>query len=123
MAEPLPAKLIRLAALTVALGLLSPISALAQARRPDPDFNRCAIEYNAGKMADALTDCDKAIAADPARADAYFIKGSILFGDGTLVGAKWVAKPGALEALRKYLELAPDGPHATDVAQMLDAAK
>jgi hypothetical protein len=32
---------------------------------------------------------------------------------------KYDAPPGASEALNKYLELQPDGPHANDVKQML----
>ena len=34
---------------------------------------------------------------------------------------KLEAPAGTAEALNKYLELAPDGPHATDVKQMLTA--
>jgi hypothetical protein len=30
--------------------------------------------------------------------------------------------PGTVEALKKYLELAPDGGHASDVKAMLEAA-
>jgi hypothetical protein len=68
----------------------------------------------------ALPACDKAIAADPHRADAYFIKGSLLMGESSKDAAgKTVAPAGAAEALHKYLELAPTGPHASDVRQML----
>lgn len=96
------------------------------AEDPSPglaEFNICAVEYNTAMTTEALGDCDRAIAADPAKADAFFIKGSILFADTTQVDGKWVVPPGALEALRKYLELAPDGPHAPDVKQMLDMVK
>ena len=86
-----------------------------------PWFNLCALQYNMGKTDAALTACDKAIAADPKKADTYFIKGSILVGDSTVDKAgKVTTPPGALEALKKYLELAPDGSHAPDVQQMLD---
>jgi hypothetical protein len=48
-------------------------------------FNLCAAKYDMGQTgADAVAACDKAIAADPKKADAYFIKGSILFGHGTM---------------------------------------
>jgi len=68
-------------------------------------------------------DCDKAIAADPKKADAYFIKGSTLFGSGKLdAQGKYIVPPGTLETLKKYLELAPDGAHAGDVKAMLEAA-
>ena len=37
--------------------------------------------------------------------------------------ADFVPPPGAVEALKQYLVLAPDGPHVQDVKQMLDALK
>jgi hypothetical protein len=63
--------------------------------------------------------CDKAIAADPTKADAYFIKGSALFGDARIENGKMVLPDGAMQALQKYLELAPSGSHVTDVKAML----
>ena len=62
---------------------------------------------------------DKAIAADPARADAYYWKGTNLIGAATLQGDKMVAPPGTAEAFQKYLELAPTGPHAEEAKAML----
>ena len=99
--------------------------ALAQAGSPAVSyFNSCALLYNADKMDEAIAACDKAIALDPGKADAYFIKGSALYGNGK-VGSdgKYVVPPGTVEALDKYLELAPDGGHAPDVHAMLDALK
>lgn len=85
-------------------------------------FNLCATQYNAGDMEAAAASCDKAIKADPNKADAYFIKGSAMFGNGKLdSNNKYVVPPGTAEALNKYLELAPDGGHATDVTEMLKA--
>jgi tetratricopeptide (TPR) repeat protein len=85
-------------------------------------FNICAVQYNAGNMEGAAVACDKAIAADPNKADAYFIKGSSLYGNGKLdKDNKYVVPPGTTEALNKYLELAPDGAHAADVKAMLQA--
>jgi Tfp pilus assembly protein PilF len=84
-------------------------------------FVQCATLYNHGDMDGALAACNQAIAADPKIADAYFVKGSALFGQGTLSGAKVAAPPGTHEALDQYLALAPDGAHASDVKQMLDA--
>ncbi|PYX90196.1 MAG: hypothetical protein DMG67_13275 [Acidobacteria bacterium] len=83
-------------------------------------FNLCATQYNMGHTEGALAACDKAIAADPKKADAYFIKGSILLAEST-TDAKGVLTPpaGTAEALKKYLELAPDGGHVEDVKQML----
>ena len=84
-------------------------------------FNICATEYNIGNTADAVATCDKAIAADPKKADAYFIKGSYMFANSVLDKDKnFVVPAGTIEALKKYLELAPDGAHAGDVHQMLD---
>lgn len=83
-------------------------------------WNLCATQYNTGNVEGALDACDKAIAADPNRADAYFIKGSLLIaGSKTDANGKVTAPPGTAEALNKYLELQPDGPHANDVKQML----
>ena len=103
------------------------IAAYTKAVAADPNsissFNLCATYYNIGRTDAALAACDQAIAVDPRKADAYFIKGSLLVGDATTVGGKTTAPPGATEALNKYLELAPDGPHAQDVKQMLDFLK
>jgi tetratricopeptide (TPR) repeat protein len=83
-------------------------------------FNLCATQYNSGNTQGALASCDKAIAADPNRPDSYFIKGSLLMGDSKQgKDGKLEAPAGTAEALNKYLELAPDGPHANDVKQML----
>ena len=111
-----------------ALALTAPASAQISDpdKAPDPGrawFNLCAAAYNAGKMDEAVRDCEKAIAIDPTRADAWFIKASALYGQGTLDKANhYVLPPGTLEALRRYLTLAPDGPHAADVKAMLDTA-
>jgi len=71
-------------------------------------------------VAGALDACGKAIAADPNKADAYFIKGSLLVGESkTDASGKMIAPPGAAEALKKYLALVPNGAHADDVKQML----
>ncbi|MGC2694462.1 MAG: tetratricopeptide repeat protein [Candidatus Angelobacter sp.] len=103
------------------------IAAYTKAAEMDPNpgtayFNLCATQYNAGNAEGALPACDKAITADPNRADAYFIKGSLLMGSSTMdKQGKLQAPAGTAEALNKYLELAPDGPHANDVKQMLGA--
>ena len=88
-------------------------------------FNLCATMFNMGQpAAKTVPACDKAIAADPKKADAYFVKGSSLYGEGALDKSnKFVVPPGALEALKQYLVLAPDGPDVQDVKAMLDALK
>lgn len=83
-------------------------------------FNICAAQYNAGNAELALAACDKAIATDPNKADAYFIRGWLLdAGSKTDSNGKVIALPGTAEALKKYLELAPNGPYAGDAKRML----
>jgi tetratricopeptide (TPR) repeat protein len=101
------------------------VAAFEKAASLDPNpgaayFNLCATQYNTGNMEGAETACDKAIAADPNKADAYFIKGSAMYGKGKQEGSKYTVPPGTTEALNKYLQLAPDGPHANDVKAMLE---
>jgi tetratricopeptide (TPR) repeat protein len=87
-------------------------------------FNICATAYNTGLVAEGLVACDQAIGADPRRADAYFVKGSLLLGKGTVgPGGKYIVPAGTAENLQKYLTLAPNGAHVNDVKQMLDALK
>jgi tetratricopeptide (TPR) repeat protein len=103
------------------------VAAFMKAAEIDPNpgvayFNLCATQYNMGMMEGAVAACDKAIAADPKKADAYFIKGSALFGNGKLdANNQYVVPPGTVEALKKYLELAPNGGHVEDVKAMLDS--
>ncbi len=85
-------------------------------------YLRGAIQHRKYRRA-ALAACDKAIAADPNKADAYFIRGSLLFSN-----ARWTRTesschhPAQSKRLQKYLELAPTGAHVADVKAMLDAA-
>ncbi len=83
-------------------------------------FNVGAVLTNAGRPDQANVVWDKVIAADPTKAEAYYQKGVNLLGKET-VGAdgKVVAFAGTAEAFQKYLELAPDGPHAKDAKDML----
>jgi tetratricopeptide (TPR) repeat protein len=83
-------------------------------------FNVCAGAYNAGDVKAALAGCDKAIAADPNKADAWFIKGSLMVADSKAgPNGKLIPPKGTVGALQKYLALAPNGPHAKDVQEML----
>jgi tetratricopeptide (TPR) repeat protein len=85
-------------------------------------FNEAATLYNAGKLPEAGTAADKAIAADPKKAEAYYIKGQALIPQASVdpKTQKIVAPPGCVEAYQTYLELAPDGPHAADVKGILE---
>jgi tetratricopeptide (TPR) repeat protein len=83
--------------------------------------NEAAVLFNTNQMKPALAAAEKAIAADPNRPDPYFIKGQALIGDATVdpKTQKPVAPPGCIEAYQKYLELAPDGPRAPTVKEIL----
>jgi tetratricopeptide (TPR) repeat protein len=84
-------------------------------------FDLCVAHYNARKFDGAMEACDKAIAADPHRADAYYIKGALLFTSATPdKSGRVVAPPGTAEALKKYLQLAPQGAQAKSARDMLD---
>lgn len=113
--------------LLLAASILWAANATAFAQTDNPAvsyFNSCAMLYNAGKTDEAIAACDKAIALDPGKADAYFIKASALFGNAKIGSdGKYEVPPGTIEALNKYLELAPNGAHAPDVHAMLDALK
>ncbi len=87
-------------------------------------FNLCAVAYNIGNIPTAKSACDKAIAADPNKADAYFVKGSLMVGDSkTGANGKILPPKGTVETLQKYLALAPNGPHVKDVNEMLGVLK
>ncbi|MEO6983207.1 MAG: tetratricopeptide repeat protein [Edaphobacter sp.] len=85
-------------------------------------FNEAATLYNAGKLDEAAVAADKSIAADPKRAEAYYIKGQALIPKAAVdpKTQKIVAPPGCVDAYQTYLELAPDGPHASDVKGILE---
>lgn len=88
-------------------------------------FNLGAVLTNANSSNDpvmrkaAVDAFDKAIAADPQKAEAYYWKATNLIGGATLQGDKMVAPPGTAEAFNKYLELQPNGPHAEEAKAML----
>ncbi|MDP9039138.1 MAG: hypothetical protein M3O02_07675 [Acidobacteriota bacterium] len=84
-------------------------------------YNEAATLFNAGASDEAAVAADKAIAADPARADAYYIKGQALIAKATVDPKtnKVTAPPGCVEAYQKYLELQPTGPRADEVKGIL----
>jgi tetratricopeptide (TPR) repeat protein len=84
-----------------------------------PYFNLCAIYYNQKRSQDALAACDQALSSDPTMADAYYIKGSILFGQGREERGQYVVPPGTIESLNNYLKYAPFGDHARVVQDMI----
>src|ERR1700679_2797519 len=70
-------------------------------------FNEAATLYNAGKMDEAAAAADKAIAADPKRAEAYYIKGQALIPKASYdeKTKKITAPPGCVDAYQMYLQL------------------
>jgi tetratricopeptide (TPR) repeat protein len=83
-------------------------------------FNEGAILTNQGKPDEANQAFDKAIVADPTRAEAYYQKGVNLLGKATLgKDGKMIPVPGTVEALNKYLEIAPDGKNAQAAKELL----
>jgi tetratricopeptide (TPR) repeat protein len=73
-------------------------------------YNQGAILYNAGKPDEAIEAYDKSIAADPTKPDAYYQKGVVLISKAVNdKNGKVTPAPGTLEALNKYLEMAPNG--------------
>ena len=79
--------------------------------------------YNSGQHEQSAQAADKAIAADPTKADAYYIKGQSLIDKASIdpKTQKMTAPDGCLEAYLKYLELAPNGAHAADVQGIVGA--
>jgi tetratricopeptide (TPR) repeat protein len=82
--------------------------------------NEAAVLFNAQQGDAAAVAAEKAIAADPTRPDPYYVKGQALIAKASVdKTGKIVAPPGCAEAYQKYLELAPDGPHAQDAKDIL----
>lgn len=102
-----------------ALGIFSQAAEVA-AYPAMPYFNMCATYYNLKRGQDAIAACDRAIASDPSLSDAYYIKATVLFGQGHVEDRKYVVPAGTSESLNKYLEYAPFGQHASAVRDMID---
>ena len=84
-------------------------------------YNLCVMYYNTRTLDGAVEACNKAIAANPSRVEAYFIEGQLLFSAAkTNKDGSRIVAPGTVEALRKYLQLAPAGTYAREARQMLE---
>jgi hypothetical protein len=65
---------------------------------------------------------DKVIAADPNKADAYYLKGATLFAMSTQKSDGTLSPPEVTtESLQKYLALDPNGGYAEQAKGMLQA--
>ena len=84
-------------------------------------FNEAATLFNGSDMDGAAAAADKAIAADPTKVDAYYIKGQALVQKATVdeKTQKITAPPECIAAYQKYLELAPTGSHAEEIKGIL----
>jgi len=87
-------------------------------------FNEGITLYNnAGDEATrkkAVAALDKVLAADPNKADAYFLKGATLFAMSTQKTDGTLEPPaGTSESLQKYLDLQPSGNYADQAKGML----
>jgi tetratricopeptide (TPR) repeat protein len=84
--------------------------------------NEAVIFYQLNNGDAQVAAAEEAITADPTQAIAYYLKGQGLVQKATIDPKtnKIVAPPGCLEAYQKYLELAPDGPYATEVKGVLE---
>ena len=91
--------------------VLHPVPSLAY-------FNLCASLYNLNDLPGASAACDQALAIDPKMANAYYVKAATEYGMDAQHG-KFRASSGTANALKKYLELEPDGPHADEARAML----
>jgi tetratricopeptide (TPR) repeat protein len=83
--------------------------------------NEAVIFFQTNQPDAQVAAADKALAADPNQPVLYYLKGNGLVQKTTMDDKthKLVAPPGCLEAYQKYLQLAPDGPYATEVKGIL----
>lgn len=106
------------------------VAAYEAAAKADPKgaakyyFNEAVMLYNAslttGKVDGIADAADKVIAIDPTKTEAYYLKSQALAaGITTTPDGKFIPPAGLVEAINKYLELAPTGPHAADLKGLL----
>jgi tetratricopeptide (TPR) repeat protein len=84
-------------------------------------FNEGAVLTNAGHLDEANAAFDKAIAANPNYAEAYYQKAINLLGKAQLdpKTGTMIAPPEVATGLNKYLELTPTGPNAASAEALL----
>ncbi|HVB97765.1 MAG TPA: DUF2012 domain-containing protein [Candidatus Dormibacteraeota bacterium] len=100
------------------VGVLAPTSGASCWR------NIGVVLYNTSQMAKAVDPLQKATQADPSDADTWYLLGDALMNtmQSKMVNGKLTAvvQPGTVESFEKYLQLAPNGPHAPEAHQALD---
>jgi len=90
---------------------------------PKAYFNMGANLVNGGQPAKAAEYFKKATDADPKYAEAWYQYGSLQMMQGTVdpkTGAQ-IYPPDTATALKTYLDLQPNGPHAAEASAMLQA--
>ena len=83
-------------------------------------YKEGAVFTNSNHPDEAIKAFDKATAADPNLAEAYYWKGVALLAKATSKDNKLTAPEGTAEAFNKYLALKPDGPMAEPAKQMIE---
>jgi len=86
--------------------------------------NEAIIFFQEGNSAAQVAAADEAIKIDPTQAILYYLKGQGLVGDATVdpTTHRIVLPPDCVAAYEKYLELAPNGQFAQEVAGILQQA-
>jgi tetratricopeptide (TPR) repeat protein len=86
--------------------------------------NEAVIFYQDNDNAAETAAADEAIKIDPSQAILYYIKGQGLVANATVdpKTQRIILPPDCTAAYQKYLELAPDGPYANEVAGILQQA-
>jgi len=86
--------------------------------------NEAVIFYQENNAAAQIAAADEAIKIDPTQAILYYIKGQGLVQSATIDPKtnRIVLPPDCTAAYQKYLDLAPNGPYATEVAGILQQA-
>lgn len=85
-------------------------------------FNLGAVLTNSGKGKEASQAFKKATELQPSYAEAWYQLGVSLLSEAKLdeKTGKMVPAPGTVEALQKYMEVAPTGPHVAEAKSMID---
>ena len=95
---------------------------LDQAKAGQFYYNLGASLVNAGQSEQASAAFKKAVEIDPKHADSYYQLGVYLIGKASFAAdGKVTPVPGTVEALQKYLELAPTGQFADPAKAMLES--
>jgi Flp pilus assembly protein TadD len=82
--------------------------------------NEAILHMQLSNADEGASAASKAIAADPTKPLAYYLKGqSLLLKAGTDASGKVTVPPGCAEAYQKYLELDPNGKYAQEVEGIL----